>query len=131
MRNKLLLILVLLIPIVYAQQPVQPISRTDDLIREQHEQTRQWCKEQVDSKETLIKEELENTKEVLKKEAKEVFWWDRILSFGSLAVAVFFGASVRGLLDKRQLNKLRTIEQQEQEYLKDLPEPPKPEFEQE
>ncbi len=119
-----IMLFMVFIPIVLAQAPVGGISRTDQLIRDQHESTRKWCADQWNSKDQGIKAEFEKEKEVLIREAKNMFWWDRILSFGSLFFAVFAAMSLRGLLDLNIKRKQQTLTDQEEVYKGNLPEPP-------
>ncbi len=115
-------------------RPVEPIARTDELIKQEHQATRDWCQQQWNSKEAAIMQSFQEEKEALKDEAKTIFWWDRVLSFGSLFFAVLLALLIYSWLNKRNERKLSTIQKQEYDYLKKelgldyetIPEPPSP-----
>lgn len=116
-------VLLLLLPIAYS---LDPISRTDQIIKEEHEKTRAWCKEQWDSKEESIKAEFEAEKEQLMEEYKTALWWERIASFVSLLAALVIGYSLNAIFTLKRERRRRTIDNQKAVYDESLPPPPKP-----
>ena len=126
----MLILLLLLSPIVYAVEPIQPIAQTEQIIIYQHEQTRTWCQTQWDSKETSIRQALEDEKNDLEARTREVLWLDRLLSFISIFLACFLAFSLRSFLNSKNKRKLEAIDKMEhakqEAELPPLSEAPKP-----
>ena len=128
----LIFLVLILIPMVYGQgKPVEPISRTDDLIKDQHIETRAYIDAKFTEKEESLLKTFEDEKDRIFAEAKQIMWWDRILTMGSLFVGIFLSLTVRSWMDWRQAERIRIIKKQEYEQFKtemlgDLPTPPNP-----
>ena len=129
-KNKLVIwlcITLLLLLSANAQQPVEPVGRTDQLIKLEHENTRAWCQAQwIDQGEKLEKE-FEDKAQGLEDRFKTMMWFDRVTSFISIFCAVFLGATLRGLFDLRSEKRKLLLDQQEATYA-DMPEPPPPDL---
>ena len=124
----LIILFILVLPIAFGQvQPVQPIARTEQLIKDEHKATRNWCQQQWDSKEQALRTEFDKEKEELREGIQSLMYWDRILSFGSLFIVLMLGFTFKSFLDLRRNRKAEFIKDQETDY-NDLPmpEPPKP-----
>ncbi len=99
--------LLLCVSFVFA---VDPVSRTDTLIKDQHQQTRDWCQEQWDSKEQLLKETLNVEKTNFIKEAKVMLWLDRVMLYVGVFCAMFLAMTFRHILDRKTKTKEQTID---------------------
>lgn len=109
------MIFLILIGSALAVTPVQPIGVSDEIIRAEHQQTRDWCQSQWNEKEQQLQAKLEQEKEALETQMREVLWWDRILSFSSLLLASFLALTFRSFLDHRNKIKIHKMEKQEAE----------------
>lgn len=111
--------------LVIAVTPIEPIPITDNIIREEHQKTRDWCQQQWNSKEVQLEEKLEQEKEALEMQMREILWLNRIVSFGSLLIAGFLAFTFRSWLDFRNKKKLWEMDHQES-MDKKIGKPPKP-----
>ncbi len=111
-----------------APQPVAPISQTDRLIKEQHIATQAWCEQQWDIKLEEIENKIETESTGYLERIKNALWVDRIINFGSMLMAAFFGFTLRALFDLQFKKKKQFLDRQEAAYTpaEDLPTPPKP-----
>lgn len=132
MLNKvsIMLLLVLLVVILshttIAQPPLEPIARTEAVIRDQHEQTREWCQAQWNEKSLYLEERILEQADNLEKQARQMFWLDRFLTFGLVFLAVFLALTLRTLLDHRKDKRYMDLKDKEEQALPELSEPPEP-----
>jgi hypothetical protein len=128
-RGVYIIILIVLAINVLAVSPVQPMSVTDDLIRQQHQETRQFCKAEWEEKERHLETRFIELKGELEQQQRENLWLDRILTFAILLIGYFLATTFRSWLDfknKRKLNELRYAELKGQALDDDLGKVPKP-----
>lgn len=127
---------------VYAQMlPVEPIARTEQLIKLEHEDTRAWCKAQWDKQGEDLQEKFDEETKDLEDKVKTMMWFDRIASFITVFCGMFLAITLKEYLKMRRDKSMLLIDQQEADYednedkedkdkedKKDMPEPPAPEL---
>ncbi len=106
-------------------QPIQPVSQSDQLIRQQHEATRDFCEAQWSEKVTEIEDLINEEADGYLSRVKEALWIDRLINFGSMLMAAFFAFSLRSLFDLTFKRKKQFIDRQEAAFEQSKPKKPK------
>ena len=109
-------IIVFLLLLSSVNAAVDPLSRTDAIIKQEHEKTREWCLNTCTQKFETLQEVFDSEKKALADEAEFIFWKDRVLSFGSLFAAMFFGITLKSYIDLQRKKRREIMDLQKPRY---------------
>ncbi len=115
----IVLILVLLSHTAVGQTPTG-ISQTDEIIKAEHQNTRDWCQEQWELKEAYIDERLDQEMTKIDEQLSSALWLDRLITFGLVFLGLFLGLTLRTFLDFRRGKRIKELDE-----LAPAPKPPK------
>jgi hypothetical protein len=95
MKKEIWILLIIALAIfAQAQTPVTPVSRTDKLIKEEHEATREWCKKEVEYMANGLEEKYQAEKNNLLKFFNQIMWFDRVFTAVGIFCIVIIGNSI-------------------------------------
>jgi len=114
MKNKPVLvfsiILFIFISSVIAASPIDPLSRTDKLIRDSHKDTQEYCKETCEAKALEFGETYKEELNTFKAHINQIVWFDRVMTALGVFVVVLLANSFSQFLYRRNLRKYEILQ---------------------